>query len=471
MNLSSGVFTKPPNGSGYWNTFKQKVANEVAFMTAPGVYVTLDKDRFANVNVPSDLEQFKDTRRSINIPLKGGGTVKLSEIHKSNVTDGQSRKPWNLGDTAEGVMACAMAARFISKNERVQIKHLMYVLNELKKTWGGGTSVEKTFLSKNKPQPQLRVKLYDEVTVSIKLAQANINFLFSDEPDEKATLRELMEPCLHYANSTEIATAAKIMYENGVKDYIEITSDGVTDQKGSKVDINLKINGLMSVEIPARLQTSSTGTTLNLTQISLKKDVDQFAQVGNWEMDKQQNFWGRILNVQLSSSTDVQNIYATDAAIQGTTGTNVGHVMRDLYAWGNRQLQTRLNNPQWKEHFIDMLHDMATKNQENVMLVELNTSRRTSERYDFRKLKPALLGVPSLGIEPSLVLESVYEESTPKTAGAPKLPMVTIVARQPDTDTVYKLVKFRHKMESPTAAKPKAIRNLVEKQAGLENWV
>ena len=466
-----GIAELEKHSGRYLRTFLEKIANEVALVTTPGVYVTLAKDRFVGVKNRSDLEQFrKGSTKTYELPLKGGGIIKLGDIHKSNVTSGETRKPYNLGDTAEGVMACAMAARFISKNERVQIKHLMYVLNELKATWGRGTSVEKTFLSKNKPQPQLRVKLYDEVTVSIKLAQANIDFLFSDEPDEKATLRELMLPCLHYANSYEIATAAKIMYENGVKDYIEITSDGVSNQTGTKVDINLKINGLMSVDIPANLRTNTSGTTLNLTQISLKKDVNQFAQVGNWKMDEQQEFWGRILGIQLSGNSEVQNIYATDAAIRGTTGTNVGHVMRDLYAWGNRQLQSKLNNNQWKEDFIDMLHDMATKNEQNVMLVELNTSRRTSERYDFLKLKPALLGVPSLGIEPSLVLESVYEESTPRTAGAPKLPSVTIVAYQASTDTRYKLVKFRHKMEGSTGSKP-TIRNYVEKQDGLRNFV
>jgi hypothetical protein len=470
MDLPTLV-NKSVNSPQYWRTFLAKAKGEVEFLTSPGVYVTLDKNSFSNVNTPQDLETLYKVGRSIVIPLKGSGTVKLSEIHKSNVTDGETRKAYNLGDTAEGVMACAMAARFISKNEQVQIKHLMYVLNELKKTWNRGTSVQKTFLSKNKPQPWLRTKLFDEVTVEIKLAQANIDFLFTDEADEKSTLRQLMSPCLHYANSYEIATAAKIMYENGVKDYIEITSDGVSNQTGTKVDINLKINGMTSIDIPANLRTNSSGTRLNLTQISLKKDVNQFAQVGGWDIPTQQDFWGRILNVRLESISAVQDIYNTNAAIQGETGRNVAYVMRDLYQWANGQLQNKLNNPQWKEHLINMLHDMATKNEENVMLVELNTTRRTSERYNFLNLRPALLGVPSLGIEPSLVLESVYEESTPKKAGDPELPSVTIVAYQASTNTRYKLVKFRHKMEGAGGPKPKAIRNYVEKQAGLENFV
>lgn len=470
--MGIGEFNKPTSGPGYWTIFTEKIANEVAFVTKPGLYVTLDKDRFVGVKTVSDMEQFKKGNTKIyELPLKGGGTIKLGDIHKSNVKDGQSRAPYNLGDTAEGVMACAMAARFISKNERVQIKHLMYVLNELKKTWSRGTSVQKTFLSKNKPQPWMRTKLFDEVTVEIKLAQANIDFLFTDEADEKVTLRSLMEPCLHYANSYEIATAAKILYENGTVDYIRITSDGVTNQKGTKVDINLTVNGSMSIDIPANLRTNGRGTTLNLTQISLKKDVNQFAQVGGWDIPTQQEFWGRILNVQLESISAVQDIYATDAAIQGETGRNVAYVMRDLYQWANGQLQNKLNNLQWKEHLINILHDMATKNEQNVMLVELNTSRRTSERYNFLNLKPALLGVPSLDIEPSLVLESVYEESTPKKAGDPKLPSVTIVAYQASTDTRYKLVKFRHKMEGAGGPTPKAIRNYVEKQKGLENFV
>ena len=178
--MGIGEFSKPASGAGYWRTFKERIAGEVGFMLNTGTYVTLDKNSFADVNNVSGLEQFRKGNTKIyELPLKGGGTVKLGEIHKVNVKDGETRKPYNQGDVAEGVLAAAMVARFRSKNERIQIKHVFSVLNELKKTWGGGTTVEKTFLSKNKPQPKLREKLFDEVTVSIKLAQANMDVLLS----------------------------------------------------------------------------------------------------------------------------------------------------------------------------------------------------------------------------------------------------------------------------------------------------
>ena len=71
-----------------------------------------------------------------------------------------------------------------------------------------------------------------------------------------------MPSCISYANSQEINTAALMMYRNGKKDYIDVIADGIGDETGTKVDVNLVINNSKNISIPG----NTNGTQLRLTQ-------------------------------------------------------------------------------------------------------------------------------------------------------------------------------------------------------------
>ena len=447
----------------YWKSFLKKIRSEIPLVTSPGEYVTLDKNAFVEVRNVSDLDKFKKgNSNSYVLPLKGGGTVLLGKIAKANVNDGGSgRKKYNLGNVAEGVIAFAMAARFLSKNKVVTTADVRAVLEKMKKK-RNGTSSKCTFPSPNAPHPKMRKPIFDDVEVTVNLANPNMDMLYSNDEDEKDILTTLMKPCIAYANGNEISTAAKIMYENGVKDYIEIIADGIGDETGTKVDVRLQINGKLNVEFDGDIRGDSK---LELTQISLKKDVNQFAQVGGWTLDKMQNFWGRILGENIANISAVQTIYEKDTAIKGETADNVAAVMRDMYTWGNKELQKKFKNKVWLEHFVDTLDDMATYREENVQLIEIKEKTGEYERYNFKKLKVALLGRPDLDIPANLVLSSTY------ITGASGLPTVRIQAKNLNNGNTTDILQFRHKIEKGSGTKPKAIRNYVEKQKGLAEYV
>lgn len=460
MPVGIGEFKTKTDSVRYWKTFLKKINGEIPLLTSPGQYVTLDKDAFVGVRNVPDLDKFKQ-KNSYVLPLKGGGTILLGKIAKANVNDGSGgRKKYNLGNVAEGVIAFAIAARFLSKNKPVTTADVWAVLEKMKKK-RVGTSSKCTFASPNAPHPKMRKPINDDVEVTVNLANPNMDMLYSDDEDEKDILTTVMKPCIEYANSTEIRTAALMMYRNGVKDYIEVIADGIGDETGTKVDVRLQINDKINVEIPGRIKDAK----LNLTQISLKKDVNQFAQVGGWTLDKMQNFWGRILGENIENISAVQTIYEKDTAIKGGTADNVAAVMRDMYTWGNKELQKKFKNKAWLEHFVDTLDDMATYREENVQLIEIKEKSGEYERYNFKKLKVALLGRPDLDIPANLVLSSTY------TTGASGLPTVRIQAKNLNNGNTTDILQFRHKMERGTGTKPKAIRNYVEKQKGLAEYV
>ena len=459
-------FKKASNGTHYWKTFCEKVLNGVELLTKNG-HVTIDKsdkrwgflessNRF-DANAEVGMEQFKKGR-GYSFPKLGGGEVSLGAILKANVSVGSPRKKYNLGNVAEGVLAFAITARFLNKNKRITEQDLVKVLNAVKPT-RSGTSSTKIFQSPNAPHPKMRKLLFDDVKVVVNLTTANMDMLFTSDPDEYEVLRQLMPSCISYANSQEINTAALMMYRNGKKDYIDVIADGIGDETGTKVDVNLVINNSKNISIPG----NTNGTQLRLTQISLKRDVDQFAQVGGWTMDKTDDLWGRILGSRPSTSGVVQQIYADSAEMRGTTEEVAADTMRRVYTWANQQLERKFGNKVWLEEFVEVLDNFATYKEENVALVEIKGD--TFHRYDFKKLKVALVGLPDADVPPNLTLSSEY------IVGASGLPTVRISGTNKNDNKKYELVQFRFKMEKGTGGVPKAIRNYVEKRSGLEDYI
>jgi hypothetical protein len=458
MSLSISEFQKP--GRGYWNVFREKSINKIPLLTKDSSEVIIDynesepqwqflkNNSVFNDSVIEGLSQWK-SGRSIKIPTNRG-LINLSDILKINVTSGSGRARYNLGDVAEGVMACAIAARFVNKNRKINKSDFEKILNQMKSS-RSGTSASRTFQSENARHPKMKKMIYDEVSLTINLAQANMDMLMTNDKEEYSILEQsLIPPCISYANSPEINTAALLMYRNGKKDYIQVVADGISNQTGTKVDINLSINGSFNVPIVGNMR----DTTLSLTQISLKKAVDQFAQVGGWSLDTIDRFWGRILNTTPSSNLTFQNLYTSNSSVRGTTEEVAANTMRAVYSWANGELQRKLTNGAWINHFISTLDNFATYLQTNVYLVEINP--QGFHRYDFKKLNSYLIGP-----------KSEYTLSSSYGIGKSGLPSVTINAINKKSKQSYPLIQFRFKMERGIGGNPKAIRNYVEKQSGL----
>jgi hypothetical protein len=381
---------------------------------------------------------------------------------------------YNMGNAAEGVLAAAIAARFINKEKRINNNDVLRVLTEMSRhLTRAGNSTEHTFKSRNfKTSRETKIVPDDDVRVLINLSPVNMRLVFADtllEGDDRAQgifdRNQIIGPCVQYANSREISQLANVMYYNRVKDTIEVLADGIGGELTTKVDVYLLINGQKSITVPANYRMGTTHT-LNITQISLKREVDQFAQVGGWDIETAQSFWGLILNEDIRNSQQVQNIYARHADQQyPTTKHHAAAVMAEVYTWANQRLQSKLNDATWKTHFVNTLDEFATKNEENVKLVEIVGSGY--EKYDFSKLHVALNGRRDLEVPSNLTLQSRVVMSRPDNANSSPLPTVFIEAVNSNDNKTYRFLKLRHKIEWSGTA----IRNYVEKQPGLAEYI
>ena len=389
------------------------------------------------------------------------------------VGSGGGRARYNMGNAAEGILAAAIAARFINKGKRITERHILDVLRTQYRSLSSDQKESfHTFKSENFKTSRENSRMIpdDDVELTIKLSPINMSLVFCEqllEADERAQgimdRMNIMTPCIQYANSREISQLANVMYYNRVYNKIEVEADGVGGELTTKVDIFLRIDGQKHIEVPGRYGNQR----LNITQISLKREVNQFAQVGGWDIETVNNFWGQILDENLLNNAQIQRIYSDHAmGNHPDTKRHAAAVMTDVYQWAHNRIQQKFGNASWREHFVNKLDEFATKNEENVKLVEITGS--TYEKFDFSRLHEALNGRPDLDVEPNLELRSTYNTSVPRdaTVGAP-LPSVVISARNKNDNQIYDLVQFRHKIEWGGTA----IRNYVEKQKGLSEYI
>lgn len=389
------------------------------------------------------------------------------------VGSGGGRARYNMGNAAEGILAAAIAARFVNKGKRITERDILNILEKQYRTLStdhkGSFNI---FKSPNFKTIRESAKMIpdDDVELTIKLSPINMSLVFCEQlldADEKASgiadRMSIMTPCVQYANSREISQLANVMYHNRVYNKIEVEADGVGGELTTKVDIFVRIDGKKDITIPGRYGNRK----LAITQISLKREVDQFAQVGGWDIQTVNNFWGVILDENLINNVQLEAIYAkhNDGDFE-TTKHHAAAVMNDIYLWAHNRIQNKFGNSSWRKHFVETLDDFATKNEENVKLVEIIGSGY--EKFDFSKLHVALNGRPDLDVEANLELASTYHKSVPRdpTVGAP-LPAVIISAKNKNDNKVYDLIKFRHKIEWGGTA----IRNYVEKQKGLSEYI
>lgn len=403
--------------------------------------------------------------------LKSAANTSLTIAY--GVGSGAGRARYNMGNAAEGILAAAIAARFINKGKRITERDILSVLaTQYRSLSSDHRESFHVFKSENFRTARETDRMIpdDDVELTIKLSPINMSLVFCEqllEQDERAQgimdRRNIMTPCVQYANSREISQLANVMYYNRMYNKIEVEADGVGGELTTKVDIYIRIDGQRHIEIPGRYGNQR----LNITQISLKREVNQFAQVGGWDIETVNNFWGAILDENLTGNAQVQAIYARHATeTYRDSKLHAAAVMTDIYRWAHTRIQNKFDNSSWREHFVNKLDEFATRNEENVKLVEITGS--TYEKFDFSRLHVALNGRPDLGVESNLELMSSYNTSVPRdpTVGVP-LPTVVISARNTNDNQVYNLVQFRHKIEWGGTA----IRNYVEKQNGLAQYI
>jgi hypothetical protein len=225
----------------------------------------------------------------LRTPLKlinSNQTIPLGAITKTK--DFKGGKDINFGVLAEGILGAAIAALFANKGESIYPDNITSVLKQLEPvpiTKGSkGESLMGTYED---------TVVYDDgdrdtLRFVLKLSKANFNALMEDVKSEKVIdpyVKSLIKSAVMYVNGGQegIAAAVKTVAEKSDGNLIEITTDGISDNKGTKADLTLRING----QVIKLISLKAMGSSL-------------FGQVGGSKFESFQTFLGDLFDIDVS---------------------------------------------------------------------------------------------------------------------------------------------------------------------------
>ena len=146
---------------------------------------------------------------------------------------------FNKGDVSEGILAAAIAARFMSKTKTINqtdVTNLIGKLSTATKGLKGSTSTTSF------PSPNAEETVIDTVICKVNLAANNMEAFLDTKTYNTPDIKSLIQSATVYANGTYIKEWADMLYNNNQKNTLEVNAEGLLDQTGTKVDLKIVID-------------------------------------------------------------------------------------------------------------------------------------------------------------------------------------------------------------------------------------
>ena len=340
---------------------------------------------------------------------------------------------FNKGDVSEGILTAAITARFVSKTKpitRNDVNNIIKKLNPYRTGGKGATSVTE-FASPNRKK-----NVVDTVVCFVNLAEVNMKAFLAAATYKDVDVIKLVDASVVYANGAHVCEWANMMYENNQKNKIEVRSEGLLDQTGTKVDLRIVIDG----------ERTGVGISLKVG------DVKQFGQVGGASVETMNEFFGSLgVKFDAGFKRKFDEFVSEKKPVKALTLA---------YTVAHKQLN-KLNAKKFRSNLSAFMKYHATRNEENVVLLQLNKGQATV--YMFEALEQKLIGVP-------IVVE--YKTATTNVIPGASLPQLRIYGVCPGDRMGPKtlILQLRVKLEgNRVTSKGKrvglTVRNYVEKGA------
>jgi hypothetical protein len=293
-----------------------------------------------NMIIPPDERAAKNLR----LKIKGSDqTIGLGQLYKSS--DLKGGKGFNTGDVAEGVLGAAVTAKFIAKGNPITEQDVANII-------AGFTSVEE--IKSNKKGVMSTKAGIDQITFRLVLNKTSFEAIYEAATKNKyePEMKGLFKSGVEYANKDRaVQEAVSRVVDDPNSNKVSINSDGVADQKGTKADLFLNIDG----------------EVINL--LSLKAgDVKQFGQKSGYTYEAMEEFFETTFGVRINDR------YRQDMEGKGAREnfTYIQNIYKDIAS----QLEDELaGNTNQETVFLQRLYNgifyHATRNDPNVSMVIL----------------------------------------------------------------------------------------------------
>lgn len=354
----------------------------------------------------------------------------------------------NAGDVAEGILGAAVTARFIyGSTKPITPAEIWKIIQALEGTTNKSTGQtmlkSKTF---SKP-PVVKPGQPNSVTLTVGLSENNwAGFV---DPSFFASIDGIVRAAASFASSPALVRLTKDIEMSAKANKIEISSVGLEDQKGTKVDLKIAIDGKI---IPLGALSLKAGGTKQVGQIG-KGWAAPKPGASRGIVDLFRALFGIEINAKLQKNYEAALASANYAAISEA----IDEVYYDCFQQVSRRFDSDV---QEIEDFIIGLAKAikyeAMLEEEGVILVHLDAGN--FKAMDFGKFVKM---AEDQGVEMDIEIE--YQPPASYETNVPYL----FVNLKVDGHDYGKLISIRPKIRVEEGVKVKEFRHYVQKEPGL----
>ena len=366
--------------------------------------------------------------------IKVGNFYKSAEMKAALSGKAPQERIANKGEIVEGIYGAATMARLITRpNADITPQDVYKVIAGLPNVPQGGS------YSVNAKENNNDISDNFELIVKLK-AQPYADLKNTKKID--AMMGNIVRSVIAFVNNETIPRYAKLFSENGRPDSVDIISDGISDETGTKTDVKLVYkdeNGQPVRELLKYGQSVKVGA------------VKQFGQVGGGatrdtlekRFEKLEFMWEKFgvdvspLKRTFSTANRIEDAY--EAAYDAAAKT-----LADKLAVANDE-QEKL----FLKKFINGIKYFATLNDDDVNLIQFD--EKGYFVLDFKRLDKLLDMGMDLGVS--------VQKGTAKSDSTIKLPKITI--KDNETGTPFMSIRMYRTSSG-------YIRNYIEKEEGLK---
>lgn len=305
----------------------------------------------------------------------------------------------NRGDVAEAILGAAMAAKFMYRpNAPITVDHVKEVLHKATRKYSYRKLVPDIAFSDT--------SINDIITYKISIPEKAYQFV--REKKNWSKVDDLFRSSVSYANREKrLNRLSKIMERNNKQNRIIVHADGTADQKITKADISLMIDG-----------------KLTKNQISLKvASGDQFAQISGIGFDKQVKLWGKGLSLNVNSLESIYEEALKEFDDSIIFHTNTGKILdeqkaivknaaRAVYHEAMKQMNAKFGQQDeaFLKNLLRFIRTGATGSQfDQIELVKLERSTFKRVRFDGKEFEHLLDGTELKAIINASTLDPVVK--------------------------------------------------------------
>ena len=297
----------------------------------------------------------------------------------------------NKGDLAEAILACGVAAKFNNPDAVVTKTAIEKMLSRVLAT-------RKTQLERDdKVSAKTTVKVSDTITLSVGIRKREWDFISDKRNWELIDWQ--FESVAKYCNTYKrIKRYSQMLYKNNKENKIVVDADGLTDQKGTKADIKVKIDNKV-VNMQMSLKVTGGDQIGQMSGVPFDKQVKLFELLGV-DVTPARKKYDELIN-----KVDIGLAFTHRDETKTGLGRQIHLAVREanlvVHKEAKKQLDAKMKAKDAKfiDQVTDFLRKAATGNDPTIEVVKLSTKGFKRAKFGKKYVQNVKDAMPHLKVD------------------------------------------------------------------------